>query len=156
MNSKLREFLEKEKVSYQRELHRTAYTAQEVAAEEHVSGDVVAKTVVLRADEHVLLAVLPASARTDLEKVKLLLGAKSVRLASEIELTGLFPDCEVGAMPPFGNLYGLPTYVDTALAKDEEILFNAGTHQETIRMKFADFARLAQPKLLDLARRRAA
>jgi Ala-tRNA(Pro) deacylase len=156
MNTRLREFLEKEKAPYQREFHRIAYTAQEVAAEEHISGDMMAKTVVLKADDRFLLAVLPASTRTDLEKVKAALGAKDVRLASELEFTGLFPDCEVGAMPPFGNLYGVPVYADASLAKDEEIVFNAGTHQDTIRMKYADFARLAQPRILDLGRRQAA
>ena len=151
MNNRLREFLEKQKIPYQREVHRTAYTAQEVAAEEHIPGKIMAKTVVVKADNRFVLAVLPASVRTDLEKLKAGLGAQEVRLATEFEFTGLFPDCEVGAMPPFGNLYGISVYVDTSLAKDEEIVFNAGTHEDTIRMKYADFARVAQPQVLDFA-----
>jgi Ala-tRNA(Pro) deacylase len=156
MNIRLREFLEKEKVPYQREFHRTAYTAQEIAAEEHIPGKMVAKTVVIKTDDRFVLAILPASARTDLGRLKAAFETKDVRLASELEFTGLFPDCEVGAMPPFGNLYGVPVYVDASLAEDDEIVFNAGTHQDTIRMKYADFARLAPPKLLDFARRQAA
>ena len=156
MNIRLREFLEKEKVWYEHEVHRTAYTAQEVAAEGHVPGKMMAKTVVLKVDDHITLAVLPATVRTDLGRLKTALGAKEVRLASELEFTGLFPDCEVGAMPPFGNLYGVPVYVDTSLAKDEEIVFNAGTHQDTIRMKYADFERLALPKVFAFALARAA
>jgi Ala-tRNA(Pro) deacylase len=147
MNIKLREFLENQKVSYRRDFHRTAYTAQEVAAEEHIPGKMMAKTVVLKADGRYLLAVLPASTFADLEKVKAATGAKEVRLASELEFTGLFPDCEVGAMPPFGHLYGVPVFADRSLAMDDEIVFNAGTHEDTIRMKYADFARLAQPEV---------
>lgn len=156
MNHRLREYLDREKIPYQREVHRTAYTAQEVAAEEHIPGKIVAKAVVLKVDDHFGMAVLPATARTDLARLKATLGAKEVRLASELAFAGLFPDCEVGAMPPFGNLYGVPVYVDTSLAKDEEIVFNAGTHEETIRMKYADFERLALPKVFDFALRQAA
>lgn len=156
MNIRLRELLENEKVPYRHEVHRTAYTAQEVAAEEHIPGKMMAKTVVIKADHQFALAVLPASARTDFGKLKAALGAKEVRLASELEFTGLFPDCEVGAMAPFGNLYGVPVYVETSLTEDDEIVFNAGTHEDTIRMKYADFARLAQPKVLDFAFVRAA
>jgi Ala-tRNA(Pro) deacylase len=156
MNIRLRDFLEKEKVWYEHEFHRTAYTAQEVAAEEHVPGKMVAKTVVIKSDDHFALAVLPASARTNFARLKAALGAKEVRLASELEFTGLFPDCEVGAMPPFGNLYGVPVYVDTSLTSDEEIVFNAGTHQDTVRMKYADFERLALPMVFPFALGRAA
>jgi len=151
MNNRLRQFLEKEKVHYQQEFHQTAYTAQGVAAEEHIPSKMVAKTIVLKADDHFVLAVLPASRRTDLGKLKAALGAKNIRLASELEFSGMFPDCEIGAMPPFGNLYDVPVYVETSLIQDEEIVFNAGTHQDTIRMKYADFARLTQPKVLDFA-----
>jgi Ala-tRNA(Pro) deacylase len=156
MNIRLRELLEKEKVWYEHEVHRTAYTAQEVAAEEHVPGKMVAKTVVIKVDDHFALAVLPASARTNFARLKAALGAKEVRLASELEFTGLFPDCEVGAMPPFGNLYGVPVYVDTSLTSDDEIVFNAGTHQDTIRMKYADFERLALPTVFPFVLARAA
>jgi Ala-tRNA(Pro) deacylase len=110
----------------------------------------------VKADDGFAMAVMPATARADFGKLKSALGVKEIRLATELEFTGLFPDCDVGAMPPFGNLYGIPVYVDEALAEDEEIIFNAGTHQDTIRMRYADFARLAQPKVFPFALGRAA
>jgi Ala-tRNA(Pro) deacylase len=156
MNIRLRNYLDNEKVRYVHETHRTAYTAQEVAQEEHVPGKMVAKTVVVKVDDGFALAVLPATARANLARLKSALGAKEVRLATELEFTGMFPDCEVGAMPPFGNLYGLPVYVDAALTQDKEIVFNAGTHQDTIRMRYADFERLAMPKIFAFGLARAA
>jgi Ala-tRNA(Pro) deacylase len=156
MNIRLRNFLESRKVRYVHETHRTAYTAQELAQEEHVPGKMVAKTVVVKLDDAFALAVMPATARADFARLKSALGAREVRLATELEFTGLFPDCEVGAMPPFGNLYGVPVYVDAALAQDEEVIFNAGTHQDTIRMRYADFERLALPKVFSFALARAA
>ena len=154
MNIRLRNYLEN--VRYAHDTHRTAYTAQEVAQEEHIPGKMVAKSVVVKIDDGFALAVMPATARADFARLKSALGASEVRLATELEFTGLFPDCEVGAQPPFGNLYGVPVYVDTALAQDEEIVFNAGTHEETIRMRYADFERLAQPKVFHFALERAA
>jgi Ala-tRNA(Pro) deacylase len=154
MNIRLRNYLEN--VRYVHETHRTAYTAQELAQEEHVPGKLIAKTIVVKADDGFAMAVMPATARADFGKLKSALGVKEIRLATELEFTGLFPDCDVGAMPPFGNLYGIPVYVDEALAEDEEIIFNAGTHQDTIRMRYADFARLAQPKVFPFALGRAA
>ena len=156
MNIRLRNFLELEKVPYVHETHRTAYTAQGVAQEEHVPGKMVAKTVVVKAGDNFALAVMPATARADFAKLKSVLGANDLRLATELEFTGLFPDCEVGAMPPFGNLYGVPVYVDAALAQDKEIIFNAGTHQDTIRMRYTDFELLVQPKVFAFALERAA
>jgi Ala-tRNA(Pro) deacylase len=156
MNIRLRNFLDKEKVWYVHETHRTAYTAQEVAAEEHVPGKLVAKTVVVKIDDGFALAVMPATARVNFARLKSALGAREVRLATELEFTGMFPDCEVGAMSPFGNLYGVPVYVDAALTQDKEIIFNAGTHQDTVRMRYADFERLALPKIFAFALRRAA
>ena len=154
--TRVKEYLDKEKVPYTHHVHRTAYTAQEVAAEEHVSGKMMAKTVILKAGDRFAMAVLPSSARADLGALRSSLGDKEVRLASEIEFTGLFPDCDVGAMPPFGNLYGLPVYVEESLTRDEEIVFNAGTHQDTLWMKYADFARLVQPQVARFALVRAA
>jgi Ala-tRNA(Pro) deacylase len=156
MNIRLRNFLDEEKVHYAHETHRIAYTAQEVAAEEHVPGKMVAKTVVVKVDDGFALAVMPATARANLARLRSALGAREVRLATELEFTGLFPDCEVGAMPPFGNLYGVPVFVDAALTQDKEIIFNAGTHQDTIRMRYADFERLALPKIFAFALARAA
>ena len=151
MNTTLREFLAAEKVNYQQDFHRTAYTAQQVAAEEHIPGRIMAKTVVFKADDHYVLAVLPASLRVDMAKLKASLGSKEIHLAPELAFGGLFPDCEVGAMPPFGNLYGVPVYVDRSLAEDDEIVFNAGTHQDTIRMKYSDFSRLTHLRVLEFA-----
>jgi Ala-tRNA(Pro) deacylase len=156
MNIRLRNYLERENVRYVHDTHRTAYTAQQVAQEEHVPGKIVAKTVVVKVDDGFALAVMPATARADFTRLRSALEAREVRLATELEFTGLFPDCEVGAMPPFGNLYGVPVYVDTALAQDKEIIFNAGTHQDTIRMRYADFERLALPKIFPFALARAA
>lgn len=154
--TRIKEYLDREKVPYEHTVHRTAFTAQEVAAEAHVPGRMVAKTVVLKVDDRFALAVLPASARVDLGSLKASLQAREIRLATEFEFTGLFPDCEVGAMPPFGNLYGLAVYVEEALTRDAEIVFNAGTHQDVVRMKYADFARLAQPQVFPFALGKAA
>lgn len=154
--TRVKEYLEKEKVSYEHHVHRTAYTAHEVAAEEHIPGKMMAKTVILKVEGNPAMAVLPASARVDLAALRTFLGVKEVRLATEFEFTGLFADCDVGAMPPFGNLYSLPVYVEESLTRDGEILFNAGTHQDTIRMKYADFARLVKPQVISFALERAA
>ncbi len=131
--------------------HSPAYTAQEVAAEEHISGKMLAKVVIVHAGKQYVMCVLPASLKLDMDKVAQAIGSKSARLADETELAKLFPDVEVGAEPPFGNLYELPTLVDAQLAEDEEIVFQAGTHRHAIRMKYADYASLAQPKVLELA-----
>jgi Ala-tRNA(Pro) deacylase len=141
----IKKYLDLQGIPYEHHVHRTAYTAQEVAAEEHIPGKMVAKTVLVKEDNRLVMAVLPASIKVDLATLKNTLQAREVRLASEFEFTGLFPDSEVGAMPPFGNLYGIPVYVEKSLTKDHEIVFNAGTHQDTIRMRYDDFARLVQP-----------
>ncbi len=154
--TRLKDYLEQEKAPYQHQTHRTAYTSQEVAAEEHIPGKMVAKSVVIKIDNTFALAVLPAPARVDVSALRVSLRARELRLATEFEFTGLFTDCEVGAMPPFGNLYGLPVYVEQSLTEDEEIVFNAGTHQDTIRMKYADFARLVRPQVIGFARGHAA
>jgi len=145
--TRVKNYLDEQQVSYTHHVHRTAFTAQEVAAEEHISGKMMAKAIILKAGENYVMAVLPASARADLHALRELTGQKDARLASEIEFTGLFADCDVGAMPPFGNLYGIPVFVDTELTRDEEIAFNAGTHQDSIHMQYADFARLVQPRV---------
>ncbi len=147
---KLREFLDENKVTYKVLEHRPAFTAQEVAAAQHVPGKQLAKVVMLRSGPDFLMVVVPAPCRVDLERAKGATG-KDLVLATEQEFAGLFPQCEPGAMPPFGNLYNLPVWVDRALTEDEEIVFNAGTHTQTVRMKYADFARLVQPKVASLA-----
>lgn len=144
MSARLKSFLDENQAQYTMMSHSPAYTAQASAATMHIPGKELAKTVVLRSGEKTLLAVLPASYHVNLKRLAALAGG-TVRLASEQEFAGLFPDCEPGAMPPFGSLYNLPTYVDESLAADEEIVFNAGTHRDAIRMKYADLVRLAKP-----------
>jgi Ala-tRNA(Pro) deacylase len=150
MSARLKSFLDENRVPYTLMSHSPAYTAQAAAATLHCPGRELAKSVVLRAGEKMLLAVLPASYHVNLKKLGAIVGA-TLRLASEQEFAGLFPDCEPGAMPPFGNLYNLPTYVDESLAADEEIVFNAGTHRDAIRMPYADLARLAKPQVCSFA-----
>ncbi len=147
----LREFLDSHKVKYVTILHSPAYTAQEVAASAHVRGKELAKTVIVTLDGAMAMAVLPASYQVDLKRLKSAAGARKAELASEDEFRDRFPDCDVGAMPPFGNLYGLPVYVAPELAEDEEIAFPAGSHSELIRLAYADFARLVEPKVADFA-----
>jgi Ala-tRNA(Pro) deacylase len=149
--AKLKECLDDNKVNYDVLTHAQVYTAQDVAAAMHVSGNDLAKSVVVKADDRFVLAVLPAPRKVDEERFGKLIGAKEVRMAHESEFASLFPGCELGAMPPFGNLYGVDVYVDRSLTADEEIVFNAGNHAEAIRMKYKDFERLVSPKVGDLA-----
>lgn len=151
ITKRLKDYLEENGVAYTHCTHRPAYTAQEVAAAQHVPGREMAKTIVLKADNQFVLVVLPAVMKIDLKALGSELPFKHIEMANEKEFASLFPDSEVGAMSPFGNLYGLPVYVDKTLSADEEIVFNAGTHVETIRMKYKDFERLVQPKIIDAA-----
>jgi Ala-tRNA(Pro) deacylase len=146
--NRLRTYLEDNDVAYVHYRHPLAYTAQEVAAAQHVSGQLMVKTVILKADNQLLLYVLPASMQIDLELLQEQLPFRRIELASEAEFAAFFPDCQVGAMAPFGNLYNLPVYVDYSLADNEEIVFNAGTHVDTIRLKCRDFLRLVQPFMM--------
>lgn len=151
---KLREFLDSNQVKYVTISHSVAYTAQEIAASAHIRGKELAKTVMVMLDGELAMAVLPASHQLDLDKLKAVAGAASVRLATEAEFKDKFPGCETGAMPPFGNLYGMKVFADETLTQDEEIAFNAGTHSELIRLAWADYARLVQPVIAQLARGR--
>jgi Ala-tRNA(Pro) deacylase len=144
--TQLREFLDKNKVKYVSIRHSTAYTAQEIAASAHVKGKNMAKTVIVRVDGKIAMAVLPAKYQIDLDKLKRSCKASAVELAREEEFSHLFPGCETGAMPPFGNVYGLPVYADETLKKDEEIAFNDCSHTELIQIRYKDFERLAKPK----------
>jgi Ala-tRNA(Pro) deacylase len=128
-------------------VHRPAYTAREVARVEHVAPHRLAKTIVFHSDKGYGMAVLPADSYVDLFELRFVLGLDSVRLATESELRQLFPDNEVGAMAPFGNLYGMPVYVDANLAEEDVIAFNAGTHRDLVYMRFADFRRLVRPTI---------
>jgi Ala-tRNA(Pro) deacylase len=139
--SMLREFLDRNRIQYLVISHSVAYTAQGIAALTHTPGKELAKTVMVMVDGRLAMAVVPASFRVDLYRLKKYLGADSVELASELEFRGRFPDCETGSMPPFGNLYGMDVFVDQALAEDKEIAFNAGSHRELVRMKICRFSR---------------
>src|SRR5262249_45061768 len=150
----LKEFLDANGVRYEVRTHRRAYTAQEVAALEHVPGREMAKVVMVRDGGEYLMAVLPATYRVSLDRLGKVAGRTGLRLATEAEFAGLFPGCEPGAMPPFGNLYGIAVWVDESLTRDEEIVFNAGNHEQTVHMGYADFARLVRPRTA--ARRTAA
>ncbi len=145
---KLKDFLDKNNIKYVTMKHSTAYTAQEIAASAHIPGKELAKTVMVRVDGKMAMAVLPASYKVDFDQLKKAAGANSVTLASEQEFKDMFPECEVGGMPPFGNLWGMEVYVAKTLAEDEEIAFNAGSHTELIRLAYADFERLVEPKVL--------
>jgi len=138
-------------VGFQAMTHPAVYTAQEVAAAQRVPGKQVAKVVMVLAGDQALMLVMPASFRIDFAKLKDALGAEEARLAREKEFSDLFPDCDVGAMPPFGNLYNVPVYVDRVLTEDAEIVFQAGTHRDTMKIAYRDYARLAQPVVADFA-----
>ncbi|MBI2876623.1 MAG: YbaK/EbsC family protein [Candidatus Tectomicrobia bacterium] len=153
---RLRQFLDENQVEYTSYQHQEAYTAQELAAVQHIPGREWAKSVIVKTGRgRFIMVVAPASYMVDLNRLQALLG-EEVRLATEEEFKDLFPDCDIGAMPPFGNLYHLDVYVDESLKRDEYITFNACTHNESIRMKYADFERLIHPKVGRLASKMAA
>lgn len=151
LGKKLRDFLDGHKVKYTVIQHSPAYTAQEIAASAHVPGKELAKTVMVKLDGKMAMAVLPASYRVNLKQLQAAAGAKKAELATEQEFKDMFPGCEVGAMPPFGILYGMDTFVAEALAEDPEIFFNAGSHTELVRLAYRDFDKLAQPKVVAFA-----
>ena len=145
MLTKLCKFLASNNVKYMVISQAPAYTAQGMAALAHVSGKKLAKTVIVKIDGILAMSVVPASQHVDLDRLRVLTGAQTVELATEAEFKDAFPDCETGAMPPFGNLYDLPVYCDASLADNEEITFTAGTHRELIRMSWNDMVRLVNP-----------
>jgi len=149
---KLKSFLDSNDVKYVSISHSPAITAQEIAATAHISGKEVAKTVMVLIDGQMAMAVLPANRDVDFDLLLQAAKAGDAQLASEDEFEGLFPACEVGAMPPFGNLYDMPVYVDQSLAEDEEIAFNAGSHKELIQLAYADFERLVRPQIASFAK----
>ena len=144
---KMKEFLDEHGIKYVTFQHSPAYTAQEIAQSAHIPGKNLAKIVMLRVDDRMAMAVVPASHQVNLESLKDAANANMVELANEQEFKGMFPDCETGAMPPFGNLYNMNVFVSEALAEDEAIAFNAGTHTELVGLGYQDFERLVQPKL---------
>jgi Ala-tRNA(Pro) deacylase len=143
--SKLRKFLDLNHVKYLVISHSLAYTAQGVAALAHVSGKKLAKTVIVKIDGILAMAVIPVSFHVDLERIRKVTGAQTIEVATEVEFKDAFPDCETGAMPPFGLLYDMPVYADKSLAENEEITFSAGTHRELVRMNWDDLLRLVNP-----------
>ena len=148
---KLKAFLDKNKVKYLSISHSPTYTAQEIAAAAHVPGKELAKTVIIRVDGKMAMAVLPATQKVDFKQLKGALGAKSVELATEKEFADSFPECEPGAMPPFGNLYGFDVYVAPELGEWKNMSFNAGSHTELVQLAYRDFERLVKPKILAFA-----
>ena len=146
--TKLKELLQKENVRYVSILHSTAYTAQEVAASAHLTGKELAKTVIVELDGKMAMAVLPANRKIVLQDLREVTGSDQVRFATEEEFRLKFPECETGAMPPFGNLYEMDVYLAESLTANDQIAFNAGSHSELIRMAFADFERLVKPKVV--------
>ena len=150
---KLKEFLDSHNVKYVTITHSTAYTAQEVAGSAHIPGKELAKTVMVKLDNKMSMAVISAPAHVDLDQLRQISGASLVELATEDEFKNMFPECEPGAMPPFGNLYEMSVYVGEELSRDEEIAFNAGTHTELIRLAYKDFERLVMPKVAHFSTR---
>ena len=149
--SSLTEYLDQNRVKYVIIAHSPAYTAQGIAGLTHISGKELAKTVIVKLDEKLVMAVLPANYHVDLAALKRLLKAKTVDLASEEEFEDRFAECETGAMPPFGELFGVPVFADENLTRDKEIAFNAGTHRELIRMSWEDYQKLAETMVLRFA-----
>lgn len=144
----VKELLDQEGIDYEVIKHPTAYTAQEEAAASHISGYEWAKTVIyFTPDEEAIMAVLPASFHVNASRLEKLVGESPLKLAEESAFAGMYPNCEPGAMPPLGNIYGQRVFVDERLAEDEKIVFNAGNHTEAVRMTYADFARLAEPEV---------
>ena len=147
ISGKLNTYLKASKAKYTVAKHPVVYTAQEIAAAQHVPGRQLAKCVLVKTDRGPVLAVLPAIALIDLKRLKALLRAKTLSIAKEADIKERFPDVEVGAMSPFGNLYEVPVVVDRVLGESEEIVFNAGSHTDTIKMRYREFAALVKPKV---------
>ena len=145
---KLKEFLDNNNVKYVTITHSKAYTAQEVAATSHIPGKALAKVVIVELDGEMAMAVLPANRKIVLQDLREITGSEQVRFVAEEKFKDRFPDCEIGAMPPFGNLYGMDVYAAESLAENDEIAFNAGSHEEIIKLSFRDFERLVQPRVM--------
>lgn len=145
----LKEFLDRNQVKYVCITHSKAFTAQEVAESAHITGREMAKTVIVQLDGQMAMAVLPANRKIVLQDLREVTGSEEVKFASEEEFKKRFPDCETGAMPPFGNLYGMDVYLSDALLDNEQIAFNAGSHTEVMKVAFDDFERLVNPKVVN-------
>jgi len=147
---KLQDYLDQHEIQYVTISHSPAYTAQRIAELTRIPGKELAKTVIVKVDDKLAMAVLPASRRVNLKHLQEAIGADEVTLSSETEFNELFPDCEVGAMPPFGNLYDMGVYVAEQLTEDDEIAFNAGSHSELVKMSYNDYANLVTPQVVAL------
>jgi len=143
----LKDYLDKNKVLYAAKKHKEAYTAQEIARIGHISGKLIAKTIILKFNNKLVMAVLPGHLMIDTVKFKRLSGAKTLRLAKEKEFSKIFPGCKTGAMPPFGNLYNIPVVVDKTLSQSEFIVFRGGTYKDIVKIRYKDFARLVKPQI---------
>jgi Ala-tRNA(Pro) deacylase len=148
---KLKDYLEENRVQYEVGYHERVYTSQEIAAAMHVPGRELVKVVMVKADGKMVMLVLPASYRVETKKLKKALQYKKLRISKERDFEELFPDCEIGAMPPFGNLYHIEVWVDQVLTEDEIIVFRAGSHVETLTIKYDDYARLVNPRVGDFS-----
>ena len=144
---RLQSYLDANKIPYEVVSHPKAYTAHDMAHTLDVAGELVAKVVVVKADRYFVMTVLPSTWRVDVKRLRDVLDADDVRLATEAEISNLFPDCQVGTMPPFGNLYGVEVYVDQFLTEDETIVFEAGTYVGAMKLRYKDFADLVRPKV---------
>jgi Ala-tRNA(Pro) deacylase len=148
---RLQEFLDENQVKYVVISHSRAFTTQEIAAATHIPGQELAKAVIVEIDGTMAMAVVPGSQKVDLDLLRDAVGAKEVTLAKESAFKDRFPECDLGAMPPFGNLYGMPVYVADSLTEDEEIAFNAGSHTQLVKLGYRDFERLVQPRVMHFA-----
>ena len=153
-HERLADYLQTEGVEFTVRQHADAYTAQDVAHVDHIPGQLFLKVVMVLADDQLAMLCMPAPHEVDFDMAKAALGAGRVRLATEAEFAPKFPDCDIGAMPPFGNLYDCPVYVDEALTVDERIVFNACNHQQSVEILFKDWERLVQPTVASFARKR--
>jgi len=144
-------YLEQHNVHYQLRSHKPAFTAQQIAAEEHIPGMYVAKPVVVQADGKYYMCVLPACCKIDLNQLRGHLNAGEIQLANEKEMAKLFPDCEIGAEPPFGNMFNMTTLVDKSLEPDDYIVFQAGQHDQAVQIKMKDYKQLVSPKILNFS-----
>ncbi len=145
---KLKEFLDSHNIKYVVISHSRAFTAQETAASAHIPVKELAKTVMVKMNGKMAMAVLPASSKVDFDLLKKATRAATIEIANEKEFKNLFPDCEIGAMPPFGNLYGMEVFVAKTLTEDKEIAFNAGSHRELVKLAYKDFEQLVKPKVI--------
>jgi len=147
----LKEFLDENDIKYVSIMHSLAFTAVDIAKSAHIPSKELAKTVIVKIDGELAMVVVPAAYRANLELIREALGSNTVELATEVEFTKRFPDCEVGAMPPFGILYDMEVYVAESLTEDEKIAFNGGSHSEVIQMDYRDFENLVKPKFVILS-----